>query len=255
MSRAPLVGQALASGALGAVLLALAAVDPKALLGGVALVQVLGVLGFLAVAEAPAAQAVFGLGMAGAVAADLVVVLDDGRARYLAAVVALGLLAALPVQLARRDRSRVTEALADTLVVLTLVTASAGLAAAAWNDDGTWPARAALAAAAAALAMGRLTDAITRTPPLSPSRGWPGLVAALAAGTAAAAVVGHADRAPLIGLSAAAAVVAVDLLLDLASHETLHDARRRAALRPTRLTVPFALLGPVVLTAARLLAR
>ena len=256
MSRAPLLGQALASGALGAGLLGLAAVDSAALLGGVAVVQLLSVLGFLAVAEAPAAEGVFGLGVGAAVAADLVVVLDDGKARYLAPVVGFGLVAGLMLQLFRRERSRVTEALADTLVVLTLVTAAAGLAAAAWNDDGTWPARDALAAAAAALLVGRLGDALLPRPRLTDARGWPGLVGALAAGTAAAAYVGHEDRAPLIGLAAAAAVVAVDLLLDLAAHElTGLDRRRVAALRPTRLFVPFALLGPVVLTAVRLLAR
>src|SRR4051812_30596965 len=91
--RPPLIGQGLAAALLGAVLLALAWVDENALLGGVALVQLLGVLGFLAVTEAPASQGVFGLGIAAALAADIVVVADDGRARYLGAVVALSLVA------------------------------------------------------------------------------------------------------------------------------------------------------------------
>ena len=255
--RSSLVGQALASGALGAALLGLAWADHRALLAGIAVVQLLSVLGFLAVADAPAAEGVFALGVAAALAADLVVVLDDGRARYLAPVVALSLVAGMGIQLFRRERSRVTEALADTLVVVTLAAAAAGLAAANWNDSGTWPTRAALAAAAAALLLGRLADVVLPRPALTPTRAWPGLVLALAAGTAAATVTAHdhESKAPLIGLAAAAAVVAVDLLLDLARTEVTTDARRAAALRPTRLFVPFALLGPVVLTAVRLLAR
>lgn len=261
-TRPPLLAQALASGLVGAGLLGLAWAGDDALLAGVVVVQLLSVLGFLAVTEAPAALGIFGLGLAAAVAADVVVVVDDGRARYLAPVVALGLVAGLLHQLARRDRNRVTESLADTLVVVTLTTAAAGIAAAARREDGTWPTRAALAAAAAALAAGRIGDAVLRRPVLATgsTRAWPGLLLALGAGTLAATITGHghsqADRAPLVGLAAAAAVVAADLLLDLAAGEiSPTETRRAAALRPTSLFVPFALLGPVVLAAVRFVDR
>ena len=257
-TRPPLLGQALASGLLGAALLGLAWADDNALLAGVVVVQLLSVLGFLAVTEAPAALGIFGLGLAAAAASDVVVVVDDGRARYLAPVVALGLVAGLLHQLARRDRSRVTESLADTLVVVTLTAAAAGIAAAARHDNGTWPTRVALAAAAAALVAGRVGDAVLRRPVLATgsTRAWPGLLLALGAGAAAAAVTGHADKAPLIGLAAAAAVVAADLLLDLAAGEiSTAETRRAAALRPTSLFVPFALLGPVLLAAVRFVDR
>jgi hypothetical protein len=265
-ARPPMVGQALGSVLLGGVLLALAYLDENALLGGVALVQVLCVLGFLAVAEAPAAVGVFGIAMAAAVAADVTVVLDDGRVRYLAGVLGLALVLGLLHQLARRDRSRVTESLADTLVAVTLVTAAAGLAAAARTPHGTWPLRTALAAAAAALVAGRVGDLVIHRPALAigSTRAWPGLLLALGTGVAAAVVVAAqdaqdhlaTDQAALLGLTAAAAVAATDLLLDLAAAELTSDETRRvAALRPTSLFVPFALLGPVVLAAVRLLER
>ncbi|MCU1621252.1 MAG: hypothetical protein JWL79_97 [Frankiales bacterium] len=261
-ARPAIVGQALGSVLLGGGLLALAYLDDNALLGGVALVQVLCVLGFLAVAEAPAAVGVFGIAMAAAVAADVTVVVDDGRVRYLAGVLGLALVLGLLHQLARRDRSRVTESLADTLVAVTLVTAAAGLAATARTPHGVWPLRTALAAAAVALAAGRLADLVMHRPALAigSTRAWPGLLLALGTGVAAAVVAAQdhlaTDQAALLGLTAAAAVAATDLLLDLAAAELTSDETRRvAALRPTSLFVPFALLGPVVLAAVRLLER
>ena len=260
LQRPPLLGQGVASALLGGALLALAWVDEDALLGGLALVQLVSILGFLAVTEAPAARGTFWLGIAAAAAADAVVVADDGRARYLGAVVALGLVAGLLHQLVRRERSRVTESLADTLVVLALVTAAAGLAAAARLGPGVWPTRAALASAGAALLAGRIGDLVLHRPALAvgSSRAWPGLLLGLGAGVAAATVTAHThvSRAPLIGLAAAAAVAAADLLIDLAATELAPtEVRRVAALRPTSLLVPFCLLGPVVLTAVRLLDR
>ena len=260
--RPPLLGQGVAGGLLGGLLLALAWAHQDALLAGVAAVQLLCVLGFLAVTEAPAAQGIFLLGIGAATAADVIVVVDDGSARYLGAVVALALVAGLLHQLVRRERSRVTESLADTMVVVTLVVAAAGLAAAARTPEGMWPVRVALAASAAALLAGRIGDRVVHRPALAigSTRAWPGLLFALGTGVAAAAVVGHGhvDRAPLVGLAAAAAVAATDLLIDLAAAELTPahaDARRVAALRPTSLVVPIALLGPVVLTAVRLLDR
>ena len=125
-----------------------------------------------------------------------------------------------------------------------------------------WPTRVALAAAATALVAGRLGDLVLRRPGLAvgSSRAWPGLLLALGGGVAVAVVTGQDqlphDQAALLGLTAAAAVAATDLLIDLAAAElTGTDVRRVAALRPTSLFVPFAMLGPVVLTAVRLLDR
>jgi hypothetical protein len=260
VSRPPLLGQAAASALLGGLLVALAFLDDRALLGGVALVQLLTVLGFLAVSDAPASGGIFLLGAVGAVAADVIVLVDDGQVRYLGGVVALSLVLGLLHQLSRKERSRVTESLADTLVVAALVSAAACLAAAVQLDGGQWPTRTALVAAAVALTAGRLGDAVIHRPALAigSTRAWPGLILALGAGVAAAAIVadGHlsTSKAALVGLSAAAAVAAVDLFVDLAAAElTAVDARRVAALRPTALVLPFALLGPVALVAVRVI--
>ena len=263
-SRPPLLGQGLASGALGAALVGLVVLGELPLLGGVALVQLVLALGFLAVVDAPASGGVFLLTVSAAVAADLVVELDDGRIGGLAGVMGLALVGGLLHQLTRRERSRVTESLADTFVVVVLVCSAVCLAAAAHHDLGTWPVRCALAAAAVALLAGRLADAVVHRPQLAvgATRGWPGLLLGLGAGVAVSTAVGDGHltvaRAALLGLAAAASVAAADLAIDLAAAELTadhQDARRVAALRPVSLLLPYALLGPVVLLAVVLLER
>ena len=262
--RAQLVRQGLASGLLGGGLIGLAALGHLPLVLGIAVVQVLLALGFLALVDAPASGGVFLLGLAAAVAADLVVELDDGRIAGLSGVVALSLVAALLHQLSRRPRTQVTESLADTFVVVVLVCSIACLAAARHHEGGNWPVRVALAAAAVALFTGRLGDAVLGRPALAlgATRGWPGLLLALGSGVAVAVAVaaGHltAARAALVGLAAASAVAATDLVVDLAAAEltgTHEDARRVAALRPVSMLLPYALLGPVVLLVVVLLER
>jgi hypothetical protein len=262
--RPPVLLQGLLSGLLGAALLGLAVLGDYPLLAGVVVVQLLVVLGFLALVDAPASGGVFLLGAAATAAADLVVTLDDGRAGGLAGVVGLSLVVALLHQLSRKERARVTESLADTFVVVTVTCSAVCLVAAQQHAGGTWPTRAALAAAAVALVAGRLGDAVVHRPALAvgATRAWPGLLLALGAGVAMATVVsdGHlsTDRAALVGLVAAVAVAAVDLGVDLAAAELTSapsDARRVGALRPVSLFLPYALLGPVVLLAVVLLNR
>lgn len=262
--RPPVLLQGLVSGLLGAGLLGLAVLGDLPLLGGVVVVQLLAALGFLALVDAPASGGVFLLGAAATAGADLVVTLDDGKVGGLAGVVALSLVGGLLHQLTRKERARVTESLADTFVVVTVTCSAVCLVAAQHHAGGTWPTRAALAAAGVALLAGRLGDAVVHRPALAigATRAWPGLLLALGAGVALATVVtdGHlsTDRAALVGLVAAAAVAAVDLGVDLAAAELTSattDARRVAALRPVSLFLPYALLGPVVLLAVLLLDR
>ena len=264
ITRPPLLGQGAAGGLLAAGLVGLAVLGDLPLLGGVALVQLLVLLGFLALVEAPASGGVFAIGAAGAVGADVVVSVDDGRVGGLVGVVGLSLMAGLMHQLARRERSRVTESLADTVVVVALVCSAACLAAAVQQHGGTWPLRASLAAAGVALLAGRVGDAVIHRPALAlgSTRAWPGLLLALGSGAALAVVVsdGHLSngRGALVGLVAAATVAAADLAVDLAAAELTPDptdARRVAALRPVSVVLPFALLGPVVLLVVRLLER
>lgn len=225
--------------------------------------QVVLVLGTLALVDAPAAEGAFLLAVAAAVVSDVAVVLGDGDVGALAGVVALSFVGALLVQLCRRERSRVTEALADTLLVVVLVACAACLPALRGLDGGREVVLAALAAAGAALLAGRLGDRVVPRPALALGavRGWPGLLLGLGVGTAAAVLVAGSDaplagvRAALVGLAAAAAVAAADLAVDLAGAELRagrRDARRVAALRPVGLLLPFAVLGPVALVAGRL---
>jgi hypothetical protein len=263
-ARPPLLGQGLVAGLVGGLLLVLAVLGDGPLLAGVVLVQLLVGLGFLALVDAPASGGVFVLGAAATAGADVVVLLDDGRAGGLAGVVALSLVGGLLHQLLRRERSRVTESLADTFVVVVLVCSAVCLVAALRHDGGTWPVRAALAAAAVALLVGRVGDAVVHRPALATgsTRAWPGLLLALGGGVAVATVVAHdhlsTGRGALVGLAAAAAVAIADLGVDLAGAELTADAdeaRRVAALRPVSVLLPYPLLGPVVLLAVVLLNR
>lgn len=262
--RPPLLGQALASGLLGAALLGLAVAHDWALLGGLVVVQLLAALGFLALVEAPASGGTFLLVSGAAAAADVVVLAGGSDVGGLAGVVALSLVASLLHQLLRRQRSRVTESLADTFVGVVIVCSAVSLLGALRQDDGTWPTRAALAAAATALVAGRIGDAVLRKPALAvgATRAWPGLLLALGTGVAASVVVAadHLTRAEsaLVGLSAATTVAAIDLVLDLAASELTPepmDARRVASLRPVTTVLPFAALGPIVLLCVELLNR
>jgi len=229
----------------------------------VLLVQVFLVLGVLALLDAPAAGGAFVLGAGAAVAADVVVLVDEGRVAGLAGVVGLGLVASFLHQLIRKDRNRVTESLADTMVTVVVAVSAACLVALHQTDRGEQVLLVALAAAGATLLAGRVGDRLAPRPVLAvgASRGWPGLVLGLAAGGAAAVLVARAGGEPalvsaaLLGLVSASTVATADLAVDLGAAELRsgwRDARRVAALRPAALLLPYALLGPVALLAGRL---
>ena len=250
--------------ALAAGVLALAASqDVLWLAAGVLGVQVVLVLAVLALVDAPSSEGAFLVAMAAAVAADVLVVVHDGDVRGLAGVVALALIASLVHQLSRRRRSRVTESIADTLVVTVLAVSVACLVSLRALDDGEETAVIALAAAGASLLAGRIGDKIVAQPMLAvgSTRGWPGLLLALGSGVAAAVLVAGDDgvvvgtQAGLFGLVCAATVAAADLSVDLGAAELRagrRDARRVEALKPANLLMPFALLGPISLVAGHL---
>jgi hypothetical protein len=258
----PLVGHGLVGAAIAAALLATSLLGQWGLLPALLVLQVLLALGFLALVDLPASGGAFVVALAALVGADVAVLVQDGRVSALPGVVGLGLVAGLLHQLVRRDRSRVVESLAGTLVVVSLVSMAACLLAVVQDADGEWPLRVALAAAGVTLLVGRLGDRVVRYPPLTvgASRGWPGLLLGLGTATAVAALVGNgqlpAGRAALIGLMAGSTVAALDLLLDLVSGElspATTEPRRIAALRPVSVLLPFAGLAPVVLLAVRAL--
>lgn len=227
-------------------------------------VQIFLILGALALLDAPASGGAFLLSAVAAVAADAVVLLEDGSVSNLAGVAAAGLIGSLAHQLARRGRSRVTESLADTLVVLVVSVGAACLAALYQMQGGPVVLQISFASAGAVLFLGRLGDLVARRPVLAvgSTRGWLGLLLGLAGGVAAAVAVAQFSGEPplraavLLGLVVASTVATADLAVDLGAAELRagwRDARRVAALQPTALLLPYAVLGPVALLAGRLL--
>jgi len=235
--------------AVAATALGLAAWGPLPLLLGVAVAQVLLVLALLAIVDAPAALGSFVIGVAAALASDVVAQVDDGRVGGLVGVSALAFVAALAHQLVRSHRSRVTESLADTLVAVVLACGAACLPAALHAAGGDDAVRVSLVAGAAALVVCQLALFAAKD-------GSFGLVTALAAGALVSLVAAgelEPSQAALIGLAAAAAVAIADTVVVIAASE-LSDERRRAARTPVALLLPVAVVGPVALTATRLLA-
>jgi len=229
--------------------LALASWGTVPLLAGTAVAQVVLVLALLALVDAPAAVGSFAIGAGAAVASDVVVHVDDGRVGGLVGVSALAFIAALGHQLVRSHRSRVTESLADTLVAVVLACGAACLPAALHTSDGEAAVRVALFAGGAALV-------VCQVALFAAKDGSFGLVTALTAGALLSLPVAgdlEPSRAALIGLAAAAAVAIADTLVVVAATE-LSDERRTAARTPVSLLLPVAVVGPVALTATRLLA-
>ena len=228
---------------------ALAAWGPLPLLVGVGAAQVVLVLALLAIVDAPSAVGSFVIGVSAALASDVVVHVDDGRVGGLVGVSALAFVAALGHQLVRSHRSRVTESLADTLVAVVLACGAACLPAALHATGGDDAVRVSLVAGGAALVVCQLALFAAKD-------GSFGLVTALAVGALVSlAVAGDLEpsQAALVGLAAAAAVAIADTLVAVAATE-LSDERRSAARTPVALLLPVAVVGPVALTATRLLS-
>ena len=260
--RPPLLQQAALAVVVSAALMGLAHAGGVPLTVGTGVAQLLLALGLVALVEAPAALGVFVIGAGAAVAADVTIRVNDGDVGGLAGVASVALVAGLLHQLVRRNRNRVTESLADTMLLVVLMTGAACLPATLDRVEGEALVRVGLLAAGAALVVGRLTDLLLHRVSVTPdaSRGWPGLVLALAVGVAVAVPeagdhLAHRD-AMLVGLACAATAAVADLFVDLAANEvagSLAEDRRQSALRPVMALLPFALVAPVLLVAARLL--
>jgi hypothetical protein len=233
------------------------------LAAGVLALQLLLILGFLALVDAPASGGGFFVAAGATLAGDGVVLASDGRVSGLAGVVGLGLVGSLLHQLVRRGRTRVTESLADTLVAVVLAVAVVPIVALRMDSGGEEAVRVCLAAGAACLLLGRLGDQILPRPALAvgATRGWPGLLLGLGGGAFAgvlAAGMGTplaGTRGALLGLAVSASVAAADLAVDLGAAELTagrRDARRVSALMPVGLVLPLAALAPVAFVAGRL---
>ncbi|MCU1674023.1 MAG: conserved rane protein of unknown function [Frankiales bacterium] len=261
--RPPVLTQGLGGAVICGVLALLSQAGHWPLAAGVLLLQLLLVLGFLALVDAPASGGAFLVAALATLAADGVVLAADGRVSGLAGVVGLAFVGALLHQLVRRKRTRVTESLADTLVAVVLAVAVVPVVALRMSGGGEEAVRVCLVAGAAALLAGRIGDRVLPRPALAlgATRGWPGLLLGLGAGAAAAvAVAGDTGavagtRGALLGLAVAASAAAADLAVDLGAAELTagrRDARRVSALRPVGLVLPVAALAPVAFVAGRL---
>ena len=261
--RPPLIVQGLWPALLAGALAAATYAGVLPLAAVVLAVQVFLVLGALALLDAPAAGGAFLVAIGTTVAANVAVLLDEGSVVGLAGVVGLGLVASLLHQLMRSNRSRVTESLADTLVVVVGSVAASCLLALALTEGGEQVLLVSLSAAGAALLAGRVGDQLAPRPGLAigSTRGWPGLLLGLGSGVSAALLVADMGSelplvsSALLGLVTASTVATADLAVDLGAAELRsgwRDARRVAALRPTALLLPYAVLGPVALLAGRL---
>lgn len=257
----------LALGAGGAVicggLAGLALLSSGALAAGLLVVQMVLILSFLALVDAPSSGGAFLVAAVSAAVADVVVLTSHGRVSGLAGVLGLALLGSLMHQLSRKGRTRVTESLADTMVASVLAVAAASLIGLRMAGGGRDAVVVCLAAGAGALVAGRVGDRVLPKPALAAGadRGWPGLLLALGAGSAAAvAAAGHTGpvsgaRGALLGLAIAATVCAGDLCVDLGAAELTagrRDSRRVSALMPAGLVLPFAALAPIAYIAGRL---
>ncbi|MEO6204114.1 MAG: hypothetical protein ABIO67_01835 [Mycobacteriales bacterium] len=254
-------------GAVGAIacggLAGLSQLGPWPLAGGVLALQLLLILGFLALVDAPASGGGFLVASIATLIGDGIVLTSDGRISGLAGVVGLALVGSLLHQLVRRGRTRVTESLADELVAVVLAVSVVPLVALRMDSGGPEAVRVCLVAGAAALLLGRIGDRVLPRPALAlgATRGWPGLLLGMGGGAFAGVLAtgtGTAlagTRGALLGLAVAAAVAAADLAVDLGAAELTagrRDARRVSALTPVGLVLPLAALAPVAFVAGRL---
>ena len=262
--RVPMLVQGACSAALGCLVVLLATTSTPLLLVLLLVVQLVLARGFLGLVDAPADGGAFLVVGATTLALDAVAYAAGGAVGGLVGVVGLSVSGALVHQLSRRSRSRVIESLADTLVAVVLAGGVACLLALRQLPGGRAALVSCLWAAVVALVLGRAGDRVAAAPALAvgATRGWPGLVLALGAGSLAAVAAGSGpvdgSRAALLGLAAAAAASAGDLVVGIGAAELRagwRDARRVAALRPVGLLLPFAALGPVAYVAGRLVLR
>jgi hypothetical protein len=184
-------------------------------------VQLLYVLAWTMAMRPPALLLVAGVSIAVAVAADAAAVLPQIAGLAPLGYVAVGgLVVGVLGQLVRpADRTRVTESLGATLLIVVGVVAIGTLIVLSRLPAGTQAISVCLTATAVALAVARLTDAVLPWPRLAPQvpRGAAGVVLGAMLGTLASALLGSylvvftPTSGALVGLVTAASAVLVDL--------------------------------------------
>ncbi|MEV0728837.1 hypothetical protein [Polymorphospora sp. NPDC050346] len=212
-------------------------------------VQVLFVLAWTMATRPPALPWVAGVAVAVAAAADLLAVTrqEAGLSPLLLVAIGGAVLAVLGQLVRRADRARLTESVGATLLVTFGVMALGTLLVLSRVPAGTQAIFVVATAAAVALLVARVTDAVFLWPRLAPQvpRGAAGVVAGAMCGTLASAVLGSylvsftPASGAVIGLVAAGAAVLTDLGAGYA------EAGRQMAGDPPTLWLARHLQGPL----------
>ena len=244
-----------------AVVLAAAAAAGNTALGlAILVVQGLVTLAWLAVTDVDGAEGALVIVALGAVAANVLAVRRDGEdIAGAVSIVAVAFVASLALQLFRKDRQRVVEALGGTVSAVVLVVLAAHLLAASTKTGWAVAATAMLCAASALLA-GRGGDLLTLRPRLvtGARRGWAGLLFGFGAATLLGSLLGglwaplSAGAGTVVGATTGLAAIATDLAVELMEPDAV-DERRAGALRPLAVLLPLVVAAPVAYAAARLL--
>jgi hypothetical protein len=187
-------------------------------------VQVLFVLAWAIATRPPATAAVAGVAVLGGLYADYRAVNDEPRLWPLLLVVVVTFVAAVVAQQIRAtDRRQARDALGAGLLVVVGPVAYASLIMLTRKPIGTQAIGVCLAAAAVALLVARVTDAVFAKPRIAPQvpRGATGVILGAMLGTLAAAGLGSVLVLPftpakgaVLGLVAAGAAVLLDLAVD-----------------------------------------
>lgn len=240
------------AGAIAAALLSGASVLGLApLLLLVAALQVTVGAGLLVLSAVPARRQSLALTVVAAVAADVLALRDDGdRVGDLVAVVALGLVAAVLLELLRRNRSRVTASLAVTVSAVVLVVLVAHVLALHGSADGDRLLLSGFGCVAAGLLAGFAVGRLARQAAVA-------LSASAAVGTAVGALSGAVIE-PLgvrsgaalglaVSIAAGVAVAAFDVVMAEVG------PRQRDITRPLGAVLPCAVAAPTAYVVTLLL--
>ena len=212
-------------------------------------VQLLFVLAWTMATRPPALPLVAGVAIAVAAGADVAAVLSQiAGLAPLGYMAVAGFIVGVLGQLVRpADRSRVTESLGTTLLIVLGVVSFGSLIVLSRVPIGTQAIFVCLTASAVSLTVARLTDAILPWPRLAPQvpRGAAGVVVGAMCGTLGAGLVGMAlvgftpTRGAVVGLITASVAVLADLAVGYA------EAGRQMAGEPPTMWVARHMQGPI----------
>lgn len=230
------------------------------LFAAVIVVQIGAAAGVLLLADVPGRRQSAALAAVAAVVADLLAMRDHGeRVGDLVAVVALSVLAAVLLELLRRDRTRVTESITATVSSVVLVVMAAHLLSLRGSAAGPDVVAFVLAAVACGLLAGGLVELVAHGPVVASGsrRGVLGIVVATGVAAGVGALAGESissltpRTATLLAMSCAAAAAVGGLVVELACAD-VGPTRGRAAAGPLGAALPVVLAAPVAYAVSRL---